>query len=83
MALLSPPSQDVYLCVEDARWIKAEIERLTAEVSDLRIIIGAALNALPFITCKSAKKNLRDAIVNFDPVSNRLPRADRLGRAEI
>ena len=31
MALLSPPSQDAYLCVEDARWVKAEIERLQAE----------------------------------------------------
>ena len=29
MALLSPPSQDVHLTVDDARWIKAEIERLT------------------------------------------------------
>lgn len=28
MALLSPPSQDVHLTVDDARWIKAEIERL-------------------------------------------------------
>ena len=28
MALISPPSQDVYLSVHDARWIKDEIERL-------------------------------------------------------
>ena len=28
MALLSPPSQDVYLCVKDARWIADEIKRL-------------------------------------------------------
>ena len=32
MALLSPPSQDVHLTVDDARWIKAEIERLRAEL---------------------------------------------------
>jgi hypothetical protein len=35
MALLSPPSQDVYLDVEDARWIKAEIERLRAALQDI------------------------------------------------
>jgi len=35
MALLSPPSQDVYLDVEDARWIKAEIERLEKDVDGL------------------------------------------------
>ena len=36
MAILSPPSQDVYLCVEDARWVKAEIERLQAEIERLQ-----------------------------------------------
>jgi hypothetical protein len=36
MALLSPPSQDVHLTVEDARWIKEEIERLQATVEHLQ-----------------------------------------------
>jgi len=36
MALLSPPSQEVYLTVEDARWIRDEIERLRNVIAHIR-----------------------------------------------
>lgn len=36
IALLSPPSQDVWLTVDDARWIKAEIEDLNRVITDER-----------------------------------------------
>jgi hypothetical protein len=54
MALLSPPSQDVHLTVEDARWIAAEIrqyrealEKINGDdfgLTDLRRIARYALS---------------------------------------
>jgi hypothetical protein len=43
MALLSPPSQDVWLTVDDARWIKAEIERLRAVVDAAQRLYSGGL----------------------------------------
>ena len=36
MALLSPPSQDLHLTVDDARWIKGEIAELHSYLSEER-----------------------------------------------
>lgn len=43
MALLSPPSRDVWLTVDDARWVKAEIERLQDEVDRMQHALWAYL----------------------------------------
>ena len=43
MALLSPPSQDVWLTVDDARWVKAEIDRLQDEVDRMQHALWAYL----------------------------------------